>query len=556
MQDAENYIAGVLSGSILACKWVRLACERHRRDIAAEKTASFPFTFVPEKAEKACKFFSFLPHTKGKWAKKDPITRQIQSIRLEGWQKFIIVSLFGWVRKSNGYRRFRKGRLYVPRKNGKSIFGSGIGLYMLAADGEPGAEVYSGATSEKQAWEVFLPAKRMCQIDEELAEYFGITVNAQSLILADDGSKFIPVIGKPGDGTSPHCGIVDEFHEHKTSELIDTFETGMGARSQPLSLVISTAGANLAGPCREDWKLCERILENLEGFRDETTFAIIFTIDDEDAWDSIDALKKANPNFGVSIEEDFLLAELQSARQNPSKQSRFRTKHLNQWVASKSAFFNIAKWQTLARPIKREDYKEYPSYLSGDLSSKHDLTVQMQLFCLPERKYALFGRYWINEATLELPENQHYRNWHIQGFLEVAGTDIIDFEPFKAAAIEICAEYEVAEMPSDPNRAWGVYPAMQREGVPIVEYRNTMLMMSEPMKQLDALIRAGDIIHDGNPVLAWAVANTTGKIDNKDNVMPNKDSPANKIDPVVSTIMALGRAMTRDPEPSGPLVYF
>lgn len=556
VRDAETYVRRVIFGEIPACKWVKLACERHQRDLRAAKKPAFPYRFDPKKADRVCRFFELLPHTKGKWAKKHPVTREFQTIRLELWQKFIICSIFGWVRKKNGTRRFRKGRIYVPRKNGKSIFGGGIGLYMLSLDGEPGAEVYSGATSEKQAWEVFGPAQRMCRIDSELCEFMGISVNAQSLICEDDASKFLPVIGKPGDGTSPHCGIVDEFHEHKTSDLIDTFETGMGARAQPLSLVISTAGSDLAGPCREDWKVCERILENLEGFQDDTTFAIIFTIDQDDAWDSLDALKKANPNYGVSIDEDFLEAELTSARQNPAKQSRFKTKHLNQWVSSKNGFFNVAAWQLLERPIRRVDFREFPCYLSGDLSSKHDLTVQMQLFCLPDRRYAVFGRYWITEAALELPENQHYRNWHIAGKLEVAGEAIIDLVPFLAAAVQACAEYEVLEMPSDPNRAWGVYPLMEQAGVPMVEYKNQVLTMSEPMKQLDALIRAGHIIHDGDPILAWAIGNTTGKLDHKDNVYPNKDAPANKIDPVVSLIMALGRAMTRDPEPSGPLIYF
>lgn len=553
---AETYVREVISGKIHSCKWVKLACERHIRDLAAAGKPGFPFRFDPAKADRACRFFELLPHTKGKWAKKDPSTGRLQSIRLEPWQKFILCSIFGWIRVTTGARRFRKARIYVPRKNGKSIFAAGIGLYMMCLDGEPGAEVYSGATSEKQAWEVFFPAKRMLQIDPELAEWLGVSVNAQHLIREEDASKFLPVIGKPGDGTSPHCGIVDEFHEHKTSELIDTFETGMGARSQPLSLVISTAGSDLAGPCREDWKLCERILENLDGFQDETTFAIIFTIDEGDEWDSVAAIHKANPNFGISIDEEFLLAELHSARQNPSKQSRYRTKHLNQWVSSKSAFFNIATWQTLARPIRREDFKEYPCYLAGDLSSKHDLTVQIQLFCLPERRYAVFGRYWITEAARDLPQNQHYRNWHIDGKLEIAGQDIIDLQPFKDAALETCAEYHVLEMPSDPNRAWGVYPEMEREGVPIVEYRNTVLTMSEPMKELDALIRAGNIIHDGDPILAWAIGNTTGKLDKKDNVFPSKDAPENKIDPVVSLIMALGRAMTRDPEPAGGFFSF
>ena len=550
---AESYVSDVISGKTPACKWVILACERHVRDIEASKTDGFPYVFDAAKADRACQFLELLPHTKGKWAKPDPKTGKLQTMKLEGWQQFTICSIFGWVKKSNGKRRFHKARLYVPRKNGKSFFGAGIGLYMLAKDGEPGAEVYSGATSEKQAWEVFGPARQMALIHPKLAPGLGITINAQSLARERDNSKFLPVIGKPGDGASPHCAIIDEYHEHKTSELIDTMETGMGAREQPLSLVISTAGADTAGPCREDWKGCERILENTGGFEDDTTFCVIWTIDAGDKWDCEEALIKANPNWGVSINEERILAELKVAQQNARKQSAFKTKYLNQWVSAKDGFFNVSEWDKLSRPeIKREDYKEFPCYLAGDLASKHDLVCQMQLFCLPDKRYALFGRYWIPEATLEKPENQHYRNWHIQGWLSVAGEDVTDLDDFKDAAIQTCKDYQVEEFPFDPNRAWGVFPYLEKEGLPVVEYRNVVLMMSEPMKELDALIRSGRIIHNGDPVLAWAIGNTTGKEDAKNNVFPRKEADANKIDPVVSTIMALGRAMTRDDSPTGP----
>jgi phage terminase large subunit-like protein len=427
---------------------------------------------------------------------------------------------------------------------------------MLALDGEPGAEVYAGASSEAQAWKVFQPARQMALVNPHLPAKFKVGIQAQSLTRAD-GSVFKPIIGKPGDGDSPHCAITDEYHEHATSEQIDTMETGMGAREQPLSIVISTAGTNTASPCRDDWKNCELILNGTPGFHDDTTFAIIYTIDDDDQWDTEAALIKANPNWGISIEPSNMLADLKAAQQRANKQSAFQTKHLNKWVSIKQAYFNITEWQKLARPeIKREDFREYPCFLSGDLASKHDLVALMQLFCLPDKRYALFGKYYLPEATLELPENQHYRNWHIAGWIEKAGIDVTDLDHFKEDVLELCAGYQVEEMPSDPNRAWGVYPALVKEGVPIVEYRNTVLMMSEPMKELDSLIRSGRIIHCGDPVLEWAIGNTTGKMDQKENVFPNKESPANKIDPVVGTIMALGRAMLKDDSPAGPLVCF
>jgi phage terminase large subunit-like protein len=553
---AEKYVDGVLSGAILACKWVKLACERHRRDLESSKSDEFPYHFDPESGDKPCRFFEKLPHVKGKWAKKDLKTGKRTTLKLEPWQAFIFVSIFGWLRKDNGKRRFRKARVYVPRKNGKSFIAAAVGWWMLAIDGEPGAEVYAGATSEAQAWKVFQPARQMALIVPDLPKRFGVTINAQSLTLLD-GSIFKPIIGKPGDGDSPHCAITDEYHEHATSDQLDTMETGMGAREQPLSIIISTAGSNTASPCRDDWKNCELILNRTAGFEDETTFAIIYTIDEGDAWDTEEALMKANPNWGVSIEPSNMLADLKAAIQRANRQSAFKTKHLNQWVSIKQAYFNLSEWQKLARPdIKREDFRQYPCFLSGDLASKHDLVALMQLFCLPDKNYALFGKYYLPEATLELPENQHYRNWHIGGWIEKAGVDVTDLDHFKEDVLELCAGYQVEEMPSDPNRAWGVYPALVKEGVPIVEYRNTVLMMSEPMKELDALIRSGRIIHCGDPVLEWAISNTTGALDKKENVFPNKETAANKIDPVVGAIMAIGRAMLKDESPSGNLIYF
>ena len=558
--DAETYVKQVISGKIPACKWVKLACERHVRDTASSITKDFPYVFDPAIAEKVCKFAEMLPHTKGKWAKKDHKTGEWAKIKLEPWQKFLLASTFGWVKKKDGKRRFLRVRWYIPRKNAKSVMGAVIGLYCLIYDKESGAEVYCGATTEKQALEVHRVMWEMIRRTPKLQKHFGIITTGKVTpgpILLPDGSRAEPVIGNPGDGASPHCAITDEYHEHKTSALLDTMETGMGARDQPLSVVISTAGSNIAGPCREDWKACERVLENTKGFEDETLFTVIWTLDKGESWATVEALQKANPNWGVSIDRDQMEAKLKTAIQRANMQSSFRTKHLNEWVATKDAYFNIEQWRALAKPeIVPEDFKDNPCYLAGDLASKHDLVCQIQLFCLPDKRYAVFGRYWIPEATLLLEENQHYRNWHISGHLEVAGEDITDLEVFKDAALEACKNFQVEEMPSDPNRAWGVYPEMEKAGVPIVEYRNTVPMFSEPLKQLDALIRSGAIIHNGDPILEWAIGNTLAKEDLKGNVYPNKENAASKIDPVVSLVMALGRAMTRDPEPSGSLLFF
>ena len=260
--------------------------------------------------------------------------------------------VFGWVRKSNGLRRFRLAYIEVPRKNAKSTLSAGVGLYMLLEDGEPGAEVYAGATSEKQAHEVFSPAVNMAKRADDLAEEYGISIpksrQPTNLAILETNSKFETLIGDPGDGGSPHLAIVDEYHEHKTANLYDTMETGMGAREQPLMWVTTTAGSNLAGPC---YLQRQQVIKVLNGTLDnDEIFGIIYTLDDRDDWTDLSAWKKANPNYGVSVNADYLKSRLKIALQNPSKQNAIRCKHLNQWMNARTAWIDMQKWKRCGIP--------------------------------------------------------------------------------------------------------------------------------------------------------------------------------------------------------------
>ena len=210
---AEKYARDVVAGKIIACKWVILACQRHLDDKKASRSKDCPYKFDPAKAEKIAKFIQLLPHTKGKWAQDRLL------ITLEPWQLFSICIPFGWIHKKTKLRRYSRVIIFVPRKNGKSIIAAGIGLYMFVADGEFGAEVYSGATTEKQAWEVFRPAKQMVDRTPQMKDWYGIESNASNMNVSRDGSRFEPIIGTPGDGSSPSCALVDEYHEHKDSTL-------------------------------------------------------------------------------------------------------------------------------------------------------------------------------------------------------------------------------------------------------------------------------------------------------------------------------------------------
>lgn len=539
---AHQYARDVVSGKILACEWTIKACQRHLNDLKKSKTKAFQYKFDEKKAERKAKFIHLLPHVKGKWARKVPGKPNAHLQKLEPWQIFIVCSIFGWVKKLTGFRRFRRASIYVPRKNGKSLIAGDIGLAMFCCDDEIGAEVYSGATTEKQAWEVFAPARRICLNLPELIAHYDIEVNAANLSRIIDGSKFEPIIGKPGDGASPHCAIHDEYHEHPTSDQYDAMSTGMGARDQPLQLVISTAGSNIASPCYDDWLTCKKILQGL--IDDETHFALIYTIDKDDDWTSEIALRKANPNFGVSVGEEYLHLQIRDGINHATKASSVKTKHLNIWVTAKAAYFNLQRWSECENlALDLDSFQKRECYIGLDLASKVDLAALELLFPLENRRYARFGKYYLPEATVELPENEHYRAWRDKGWLTVTQGNIIDFHFILEDLKRFASMFSIKEIPYDPHQATMLVSAAMDEGLPMVELRPNVLNYSEPMKEMDGLIRQRSYAHNGDPVFTWALGNVVASKDAKDNVYPRKEIEKNKIDPVVAHISALARAM-------------
>jgi phage terminase large subunit-like protein len=519
---------------------VRLACQRHLDDLARAKKG-WHYIFDEAKANHVCRFIEYLPHTKGDWASRG------ERIKLQPWQVFILAVIFGWLKRASRTRRFSLAYIAVPRKNGKSILAGGIGNYMFAADGEFGAEIYSGATTEKQAWEVFRPAKDMVQRTPELAEAFGITVGAKRLFIEANGARFEPVIGKPGDGASPHCGIVDEYHEHDTDVLYDTFRTGMGARKQPLLLVITTAGDNLAGPCKALQSDVEQVLEG--SVEREELFGIVYGIDAEDDWVSDQALRKANPNYDVSVFGEFLQTEQRAAIANARKQSIFKTKHLNVWVGANSAFFNVQKWNGMAdRSLDPDEFRGLPCVAALDLSSKKDITARLVVFkkVIDGRDhFFVFGRFYLPAVRAALAELQHYQGWVAQGYLKTTPGGVIDYEQIVKESVEDIQRFRIKEIAFDPWNAEQAAQQIAKEAKPVtaIEVPQQPRYLSDPMKQLDALILDGRIHHDGNPVLTWMMSNVVAHIDAKDNVFPRKDRDESKIDGAVALIMAMSRAL-------------
>lgn len=542
VERAARYVDDVLSGRQPACQWVRLAVERHVRDL--ERT-DWQYRFDADRANSVCVFIEALPHTKGRW--------DSPTIILQDWQCFIVCSLFGWV-DGDGMRRFRTAYEEVARKNGKSTKLAGVALYALVMDEEEGAEVYSAATTRDQARIVFKAAKTMAERSPELREAFGVDVLAHSVTVEGQAGALQALSADANslDGLNVHVAVVDELHAHRTREVWEVLETGTGARRQPLVMAITTAGTNRTGICYEQRDYVTKILKGT--VVDETYFGIIFTIDDDDDWTDPAAWAKANPNLNVSVFEDDLRRKCRRAMTQSSAQPGFLTKHLNVWVNADSAWLDLRAWDRCADPtMEIDEFRGRRCWIALDLASKRDVASKIVLFEDGPGRIALFHTGWLPAETIEDSDNDQYRGWEIDGHLIATPGNVIDFDEIEDSLREDRSEFEIVEVPYDPFQATQLATHLIDEGFPMVEYGATVRNFSEPMKELEALIVSGKVRHNGDPVLTWMMGNVVCHVDRKDNVFPRKERPDNKIDGAVAAIMAVARWMTSRDE--GDSVY-
>lgn len=558
VNKALKYAKDIISGKIDACLYVKQACQRHIDDLKKVIKSDYPYKLDKVKAERYCKFAELMPHTKGVWTGT--------TIVLEPWQCFIWVNIFGWVKKKDNLRRFGEAYIEVPRKNSKSVCGAIIGNTMFAVDGEPGAEIYSGATTLKQAHEVFRPAWLMTQ---KLAGYrnrFNIELggtekNPGSIYSLKTQSRFSAVVGKPGDGASVHCGIVDEYHEHKDDSLYDCFSTGMGARTQPMIMVFTTAGDDTGCPC---YSKRQQILDILEGKKEnDEIFGMVYSLDKGDDWKDFSLWKKANPNYNVSIFEERLRSQHKIALQEPQKQNIIKCRHLNLWSNAGATWLNMVEWEKAGdSDLDINDFWGDPCYLGLDLASKIDIASLMALF-VRDGHYYLFSKHYIPESKTEGEDNARYAKWTHQDYIIATPGERIDVEYIKDDIFQYAKNFDLSgeengggEICNDPWNAQQLITELMEKDIACVEISQSPLMLSEPMKEIEALIKDGKFHHDNNPASTWMFGNVMCRYDKKDNIFPFKNNLKNKIDGAVATITAMNRAMIQKNIPMPGLPIF
>lgn len=563
-----TYAQAVVAGTILVGKLVRLAAERHLRDLGTGPARGLRWDAVA--ALRAIEFFGFLRHSKGEWAGK-PLT-------LEPWQQFIVGCLFGWKRE-DGTRRFRMNYGEIARKNGKSTLAAGVALLLAFFSGEPGAEVYCAATKRDQARIVHGEAVRMRRASPYLAKR--IAAAKDNLHVIGTASRLEPLGADAytADGLNVSGAIVDELHAHPTRELLDVLETATGSRREPLIFIITTAGvAGRPTVCREMHDYAARVLEGQ--VEDDTLFAFVAALDEGDDWRDEACWPKANPNLGVSVKLDDLRRKRDKAVEMPSAQATFRQKHCNEWVQSAEVWLPDDRWMLPANaaPVDAEALAGRESYGALDLANTLDLCAHVQVFPRGESRteelpggevaegapkkpvialaesYDVLAWFWVPEAAAAERERTNrvtYRHWIAEGWITETDGDVTDYDVIRADLVRLAGVYGLRKLAYDPFNATQLANQLTLDGLSLERFQQNIASYTEPMIVLEKLIRDGRLRHGGNPVLRWMVGNVVAHRDGLGRAMPSRKKSTDKIDGVAALLMALAGAILRPAQPPG-----
>lgn len=530
----------MVAKKIVAGRLVRLACERHLRDLKDGPKRGLAWR--PASAKYAIDFFErYLKHSKGELAGKP--------VLLALWQKFIIGSVYGW-KRADGTRRFRSVFEVVGRKNGKSTKLAGVGLYGLVCDLEDGAEIYSTATKKDQAKIIFDEAKRMVSRSPELAAKVKRFKN--NLSVEATFSKFEPLSADENtlDGLNPHVVLADELHKHKSRALLDVMDTALGARRQPLIWAISTGGDdNPETVYAQEYDYAAKVLERV--VEDDNVFAYIATIDKGDKWDDEKVWIKANPNLLISVKLDDLQRQARKAAKSPSALAAFKRLRLNVPTGSAERAVDMAQWALNSRgKFDPADLQGLRCYGGLDLSSKIDISAFVKLFEPDaEGRLRVACRFWMPADTLEAKSERdkvQYRRWVDEGWIETTPGNVIDHGEIQNAVLDDFGRYDIQSIAYDSWNATQLAVAVQAEGVPMFEFIQGSRSYAQPTSEFEALVAGPRLDHGGNPVLAWMMSNLKFTRDKNDNKMPNKAHSTGRIDGASALIMAIGRWLADD----------
>lgn len=502
-------------------------------------------TISTKAGDEAVAFFrTRLVHTKGKWAGHPFI--------LEDWQeRDIIRPVLGTIRE-DGLRQYRTAFVALPRKNGKSELVAGVGLKLLFADGEPGAEIYSAAADKEQASIVFNVAWQMVEANPVLRKRskryrskvieVPSTGNIYRAISADAFGKH---------GMNAHGVLFDEIHTQKTRELWDVLTTSTGAREQPLVFGITTAGYDRQSICFELWDYAEKVLAGVVD--DPTFFAYIRSAPKDADWRDEKVWHAANPALKTfrNIEEMRDLAK--RAEHTPALQNTFRRLYLNGWTSQETRWLDLSAWDESAGLVVDTKLEGRACYAGLDLASTTDIAALVLVFPMDDETFESLSYFWIPGDNIQervRRDRVPYDTWVSQGLITATEGNVIDYAAIESKLKQLSSRFNIREVGFDRWGATQLSQNLQAENLEVVPIGQGFASMSAPTKELLNLVLSKKMKHGGNPVLRWMADNMVVSTDPAGNIKPNKSKSREKIDGMVAMIMALDRAIRNEKAPS------
>jgi phage terminase large subunit-like protein len=515
---------------------------------ADERAALAGYPFDVKAAQRVRTFFQqFLRHSKGQWAG--------QPFELMDWQwREIIAPLFGWMRP-DGTRRYRRGYIEVPKKNGKSALFSGLSLYLLIGDKEPGAEIYSAAVDRDQASIVFNEAGNMVDASSHLSGRLRVIRSTKRIVDQRSRSyyKALSADVPAKEGLNAHAVLIDELHAQKTRDLWDTLRYAGASRRQPLHLSVTTAGYDRHSICWEQHDYAEKVLDGT--IEDLAFFAFIAAADEDADWTDASVWREANPSLGVTISEEQFAEDCREAQESPAKENSFRRYRLNQWTEQDVRWLSMEKWDACCNALDGLDGRE--CFAGLDLSSTTDVSALVLAFPGADDHYDVLPFFWVPEEGARNRERRDrvpYTQWIRDEYIQATSGQVIDYDVIRKRINELSQRYSIRQIALDRWNATQLATQLEGDGFEMVAFGQGYASMNAPTKKLEELVLSERVSHGGHPVLRWMAGNVSLEKDAADNWKPSKKKSIERIDGIVALVMAIGLAMNMPTQSWGILV--
>lgn len=527
MKLYHKYASDVIAGRIMCGRLIHLSVERF-----FEFQERDDMVFREDRIDYVIRFISMLRHYTGRHVGKPFI--------LEPWQAFIIACMYGFYYRDTGERVVKTAYIEMARKNGKSAFAAALCLMHLIADGENGAEVYLAANSKEQ---VKLSSWPLCSNFAKGLDPKGRELDIfRDMVKFDRAKSWLKVLAADStklDGPNPSMFLLDEYHAAKNSGLKDVLQSGQGMRDDPMQVVITTAGFDKMGPCYDMRTMCVEVLEGLKS--DDSVFAAIYSLDDEDDWRDDKVWIKSNPNLGVTVKVPFIRGEVKKAVNSPSAEVGVRTKNINQWCDSAEVWMPDTNIISVSKDVSLEAFgRKQECYAGIDLSATSDLTCVTYMFPIGGKFYFKTFYYLPEEALQTKKNKEQYGDWARRGFLKLTPGNVVDYDIILEDIIEIDGKVCILNIGYDAWNATQFVINATNRGLPMEPVSQSIGNFNRPTKEMERLILSKNIVIDNNPITRFCFKNVSIITDSNGNTKPSKKISDKKIDGVISMIEALG----------------